>query len=82
MKSPLFDYIFLVVYVSVSVIAHEASVANTTEGSTKENSTNKADTKMLVCILFSDHLDRINRCTCYPIQTSDLLGHFYLSFNN
>ena len=55
MKSPLFDSIFLVVYFSVSVIVNEASAANTTEGSTKEKSTNKADTKMLVCILFEEH---------------------------
>ena len=55
MKPPLFDCIFLVVYVSVSVIVNEASAANTTEGSTKEKSTNKADTKMLVCILFGEH---------------------------
>ena len=55
MKSPLFDSIFLVFYFSVSVIVNEASVANTTEGSTKEKSTNKADTKMLVCILFREH---------------------------
>ena len=52
MKHPLLDCIFLVVFVSVSVIAKEASAANTTEGSTNEKSANKADTKMLICILF------------------------------
>jgi len=48
MKPPLFDCIFLVVYVSISVIVCEASAGNTTEESTKEKSSNKADTKMLV----------------------------------
>lgn len=51
MKPPLFDCMFLVVFVSVSVIAKDASAANTTEGSTEEKSTNEADTKMLICIL-------------------------------
>lgn len=51
MKPSLFDCIFLVIYASASVIANEASVANTTEGSTQEKSSNKADKNMLVCIL-------------------------------
>lgn len=51
MKPPLFDCMFLVVFASVSIIAKDASAANTTEGSTEEKSTNEADTKMLICIL-------------------------------
>ncbi|KAL9973797.1 hypothetical protein ACROYT_G020300 [Oculina patagonica] len=48
MKPSLFDCIFLVIYASASVIANEVSVANATEGSTEEKSSNKADKKMLV----------------------------------
>ena len=51
MKPSLFDCIFLVVYASASVMANKVSVANTTEGSTQEKSSNNADKRMLVCIL-------------------------------
>lgn len=78
MKPPLFDFIFLVVYVSVSVIVCEASAGNTTEESTKEKSSNKADTKMLVCILFGEHL----LSTGALVLNLSVLGQFYFSLNN
>lgn len=48
MKPLLFDCIFLVIYTSASVIANEASVANTTEQSTQEKPSSQADKKISV----------------------------------
>ena len=82
MKSPLFDCIFLVVYFSVSVILNESSAANTTEASTKEKSTNKADTKMLVCILFREHFVSTGALVIFYRLNLRLQGQFYFSLNN
>lgn len=48
MKASLLDWLFVVMYASVSVMANEASVNNTTERSAKEKFSDKRDTNFLV----------------------------------
>lgn len=53
MKPSLFDCLFVVMYASVSVLANEESISNTTERSAKDKSSDKEDAQISICILLA-----------------------------
>ena len=53
MKPSLFDCLFVVMYASVSVLANEESISNTTERSAKDKSSVKEDAQISICILLT-----------------------------
>lgn len=48
MKPSLFDCLFVVIYASVSVLANEESISNTTERSAKDKSSDKEDAQISI----------------------------------
>ena len=73
MKPSLFDCLFVVMYASVSVLANEESISNTTERSAKDKSSDKEDAKISICILL------IQRKLLIRIKPKILKSHLRVS---